>query len=556
MTWDLRARIAIDGADEALSEIQQLSEEFDDLAAVAEEAGASIDELSAEAVGSLGEAEEAAGGFRGALAELGADFQQARAGLGTIGMAMLGFTMHASDAAIALEDYTTRLRLIAGEVWPELAATMEEEVERTRRRLTFGQLAEALIPVAATLQEATDIIMPYMDEINNALLMGGMTGEKFAMAWTYVAQAIATGNAQLLTRPSRMLPFPIIQGQEAIEIARQMKKEYDLLTNARIFAEAVAHSEAITQEQLNTVFETTASRLQMFRGTWGDFLEEFGAAAAKARGWIAEVFADPLELLIRSGDVRRIGEVMGIFSLLASAVGGTAVLAKLAGLIGIGGGTIGSFLMVALPWAALLFAAATVIRDIFAVFTGGRSIIWEGMKYLWEGIKGIPRLFGQAWDELLIYLGQFHGWLDRHITRPALAAFEKIESAIMDFGDRVAAFFGVETERMHEERGREFAEQAAAAAVVGHLAPEAEPVVKQGGEIDWVETARQALGEHWMQYLAGNQELQEQALQTIEQATPEEYREAARQAFEEMMAEIQPPVTEEPAPVPEERDLP
>jgi|Deesub1362A_J573_1020465.scaffolds.fasta_scaffold01665_14 hypothetical protein len=547
MLRDLRARISIEGAEEAVSALEQLNAEFDTVSEMAAEAAGSIEELGS-AAGAIDTASEATGALSGALGDLIGEFQQVRGVLGGIGMAGMGLVAVATKAAIGLEDVTTRLKVLAGAEWPKIVQTFEQEVERTERRITFGQLAEAFIPVAATLQDAVGVILPYLDEINSALLAGGLTAEKFAMAWTYVAQAIATGNAEILTRPSRLLPFPIIRGQEAIEIARQMRKEYDLLTNARIFAEAIARSEAITQEQLNEVFSTTASRLQALGGAWGDFLEEFGAGTADVIGRFTQLVFKPLDALIRSGIARELGKIFSIFSVLATALGGGAVIAKLAGLIGIGGGTIGSLLAVVLPWVGVLFAAAVAISDVISVLTGGKSIIWEGFKSLFYWLR---QAF-YAWDRLV----------QRYIVQPTVSAFEYLKNVIMDWAQRVAEFFGVETERVKSERGKEFAEEALAQALVQALAPEAQLITGPGGEIDWVKTAAQAFGDEWKRIALENEQVVQTAREAIEKFVPEEYRQEALAAFDQMVQEMKgateaaAPVEEAPAVPPEEAAAP
>lgn len=540
MLRDLRARISIEGAEEAVSALEQLNAEFDTVSELAEEAAGSIEELGS-AAGAIDAASEATGGLSGALSDLIGEFQQVRGVLGGIGLAGMGLVSVATKAAIGLEDVTTRLKVLAGTEWPKIVQTFEKEVERTERRITFGQLAEAFVPVTATLQDAVEVILPYLDEINSALLAGGLSAEKFAMAWTYVAQAIATGNAEILTRPSRLLPFPIIRGQEAIEIARQMRKEYDLLTNARIFAEAVARSESITQEQLNEVFSTTASRLQALGGAWGDFLEEFGAGSSALVGQLTSLVFKPLDYLIRSGTARELGKIFSIFSVLATALGGGAVLAKLAAFIGIGGGTIGSLLAVVLPWVGVIFAAAVMINDVINVLTGGKSILLEGFKSLFYWLK---QAF-YAWDRLV----------QRYIVSPTVSAFEYLKNVILDWAQRVAEFFGVETERVKSERGKEFAEEALAQALVQALAPEAQLVAGPAGEIDWVKTAAQAFGDEWKRIALENEEVVQAAREAIEKFVPEEYRQEALAAFEQMLQEMR-RATEAAAPVEEAPAVP
>jgi len=113
MLRDLRARISIEGAEEAVSALEQLNAEFDTVSELAEEAVGSIEELGS-AASAIDAASEATGGLSGALSDLIGEFQQVRGVLGGIGLAGMGLVAVATKVAIGLEDVTTRLKVLAG----------------------------------------------------------------------------------------------------------------------------------------------------------------------------------------------------------------------------------------------------------------------------------------------------------------------------------------------------------------------------------------------------------------------------------------------------------
>ena len=434
----LRARLEEEGL---ISTLEQANEEMNDLAAMSEEAQASLEEL-----GEIGAAagEGIAGGLEAASDATGGFVDQLRAvqpALGAIGLAGLGFVGVATRAATELEWATTRLRILADEAYPQIARAIESEVERLGRALTFGQLSELLAPIAATLPGHADIITKAIRQIDDAIIMMGGDAQAAERAWLYIAQAIGSGSAEILTRASRWMPFPLIRGEEAIAIARQMSREYDALTNAMILMEAIAKSERIEQEKLNQVMDTTRFRILQLHGAWGDFLEEVGAGQAQIKGTVAEGIASALDKFLEAGGGEPLGRWLTVYSTLLAGVGGRALLSKVLGWLGIGGGTIsGALFGVMLPLGILALA----IEDLWTGFTGGKSVILDFSQSLLDLREQFWR-YTNDWGETVQVtadnwkqaVGQM--WRDWQIQRDLAQQQENIQRALEgEMGQEVA----------------------------------------------------------------------------------------------------------------------
>jgi len=417
---DLAIRLRLEEAG-VLSTLEEANEELNAVAQAAEEVQAEFEEvgdvgaqIGDELAGSFGQVEEAG-------LSLAESFNKVRTGLGAIGLAGLGFVGVASQAATELEWNLTRLKVLAEEAFPALAEAIAEEERRTRNVLTQGQLFEVLTPLVATLPGQADIIVKAIQRIDDAIIAMGGDARAAEIVWTYVAQAIGSGTAEMLIRASRYMPFPIIRGEEAVRIARQMRREYDALTNAKILFEAISKSERLEQEKLNMILDTTRMRLQGLRGAWGNFLEEFGAGASRVQGQVAGTIAEWLAEINRSGAVKPLGEWLALFSAVTAAFGGPTLLARLLGLLNIGKGTILSMIRALTPWALGIGAVSLVLQDVLTYLRGGKSVIGEIVAQFRPG--------GEIYEKWIVPLMEklkpVGDAIDRYLLQPMRDFYEK-----------------------------------------------------------------------------------------------------------------------------------
>lgn len=440
---DLKARFVLE-AEQAISLLEELKAELDTLSNMAEEAqgdlasmGDSAYDAAARAAGGMKQMEEASRG-------LGAQFREVRATLGALGAAGLGFANMAANAAIRLEDTVTRLRVLSGEAWPEIRSILEEIEAASGERLTFGDLAKALTTPAVIMRgqvrELRDIIRP----ISMDLLAMGVNAATFQRIWLRVAQALQTGSISPLTTISEEMPFPLIRGEQALAIAKQMREEYSEMVNARILARALAYNEKLDQYELKAILETNASLIQRLHGAYGNFLEEFGKSAADAKGAFAAFAADVLSFLRRIGAAGPLGSWFTTFSMLLTAVGGTAALAKVAGWIGGMFGLAGGPWLVMFKLLGMTGLAALVIEDIVGGLLGKKSVIIG----LLRGLKPYMQDIYENWIvPLARALEPVGDWLDRYLLTP-----------MKEFADAALAWLDQIPQDVQEEAAQRMAE--------------------------------------------------------------------------------------------------
>ena len=512
----LRARLEEEGL---VSTLEQANEEMNDLAAMSEEAQANLEELGEagaaageEITGGLEAASDVTGGFSDQL-------RAVRAELGAVGLAGLGFVGMATRAATELEWSTTRLQVLAGETYPQIAQAIESEVERMGRALTFGQLSELLAPIAATLPGHADVITQAMKQVDDAVIMMGGDAQAAERAWLYVAQAIGSGTAEILTRASRFMPFPLIRGEEAIKIARQMSKEYDTLTNAMILMEAIAKSERIEQEKLNQVMDTTRFRILQLHGAWGDLLEEMGAGQAQIKGAVVGGVAAALDRFLKAGGGEPLGRWLTVYSSLLAGVGGRALLSKVLGWLGIGGGTIpGALFGVMVPLGILALA----IEDLWTAFRGGKSVIVEfGQSLLelreqfWKYTNDWGQTVQITADNWKQAVGQM--WRDWQVERDLARQRENVQRALAgEMGEEVR------WEVSRAELARELVE------ALGHPVL----VTEETRQMGWPAIAASVFGPNWELYARKVHEGEMTVEEALRQAQAERMAEQATETVE------------------------
>ena len=324
------------------------------------------------------------------LAYLRRELQAVGPALGGLALSGFWFLERAAQASAQAEWAMVRAQQLVGKAWTDLFTALEAQQRKWRGAFNISDVLEEMIPVLAVLGEKSNLVIPALDAINQRIVMMGGGAEAARRAWLYIAQAITTGSAEILMKASRFLPFPLIQGEKAIAIAKRMKREYDDLTNAMILFKALTASTALEQEKLSRVMDTARFQAMRFSATWQEFMERFGVGArevkAKTQGWLADV----LERFTALGGAEPFGRWFQWFTGIAGVLGFGKLAGWILGKLGIPltvGGVLGA-LGTVVGWVAFAGALALIIQDVLSQ----DSVI----KKLPETIDSLLTKFGAA----------------------------------------------------------------------------------------------------------------------------------------------------------------
>lgn len=321
------------------------------------------------------------GGLRSRLSAIWADFRQYQAVLGGIGMAGVGLMTYAAKQAEAAEWAFVRARQLLGENFNAVYQALLRERARWRGAINISDWLEMMIPIFVSLGDQADLVAKALANITDRIMLMGGDVAAASKVWLYIAQAITSGSAEILTRASRFLPYAIVQGEEAERIARRMKREYDDVTNAMILFEAIAKSTRIEQEKLNEVMDTARFQSVRLGRAWQELAEEIGAGWSRAAGKVKGVVADIFSWILGAGGGKPFGDWFAIFSSLLAGVGGAKLIAAILAKLGIiGGASIGALLTGVLPWVLGFAAVALVIQDLLST----HSVIKKVPDMLWD----------------------------------------------------------------------------------------------------------------------------------------------------------------------------
>jgi hypothetical protein len=401
--FDLKGRFTFEGADEAVSDLQKINDACQDVEQMAREAATGFDQMGEQIYEGSSRAGMSLSSLEKALGATSAELAEAKSIIGALGMAGLAISSTASKAAMDLEDATTRLKVVVGEDWPAINRAILEEQTRIRYMISEGEMIEALIPIARMLPEDAEILLDLLAPVNEALIVAGVSAEKYSMAWMQISRAIASGSGEALATGSRYMPA-LFTTPEAIEMLRTMNKEYGAVQNARILASALALQERIEQDKLNAMYDTGASRLRSFSITVGNFMEDFGKGFASVKATWAEVFRGLFQYLLDENVVPALGRFTTIASTMAIAIGGPAVVRTLVsrflpGLIPTGTSAVWLLGKMALGVGAVALA----VEDLWSALQGKESVIGAVVKLVGidpESLAGLP-----DWAQQLVLIG-------------------------------------------------------------------------------------------------------------------------------------------------------
>ncbi len=407
--YDLKGRFTFEGADEAISDLEKISGACGDVEEMAREAGAGFDEMGDDIAQGASRADTALSDLEKTAGAAAAQLEQARAVIGAMGMAGLGLSLAASKQAMDLEDATTRLKVVVGEDWPVLNRAIMEEQSRIRSMISEGEMIEALIPLARMLPQDSELLLEFLGPVNEAMIVAGVSAEKYSMVWANISRAIASGNAEMLATGSRSMPA-LFTTPEAVAMLRTMNKEYGTLKNAQILAAAFALQERIEQEKLNAMYDTGTSRLQSYSKTVGNFMEEFGKGFASVRATWTEVARGIFQFLIDENLAAPLGRFVTVASAMAVAIGGPAVFRTIVSRLLPGMVPQGLAGAAMLGKMALgLGAVALAVEDLWAALQGKESVVGGVFKFFGiepEELAGIPE-----WAKQLALVGaSMIGW--------------------------------------------------------------------------------------------------------------------------------------------------
>ena len=372
---DLLVRLRAEDAGVSTA-IERANRQVDELVGGLQQARAEASGFNEAAVRATGGLAGLLGGVRAAVAGVAADFRQYQPILGGMSIAMSAVLNAAARDAIQAEWATTRARSLLNAAYADIAGAIEAQNMRFRGAINISDWLEDMLPVLVVLGDRAGVAAGALGKIAEKVVLLGGDAAARARVWLYIAQAITTGSAEMLTKTSRFLPVPLIQGEEAVRIARRMRREYSDLTNALILFQAISRSTGVEMDKLNMVMETTYFRQLRLQTVTKQFREEFGRGWAGARARIWDVLGEVMSFFTERGGAEPLGRWMTVFTSILAGVGLTKMAAVVLAKLGIiGTGTVLGLLTGLLPWVVGLGALALVVQDLMSFDSAIRRMV-------------------------------------------------------------------------------------------------------------------------------------------------------------------------------------
>ena len=158
--------------------------------------------LSQEGVDAGEEIAEGMGDAADAIEGITGELNAANVAMGAYSVAGLAFIDKASEAAMLYEANVGRLAMMAGDSAEMLLAGIRNEVERTNRVFTEGQLSEYLMPLVAMLPGQSDIVLSGLRQIDDLIIAMGGDAHAAEYAYLMLMSAIGTGTPTTVMKPS------------------------------------------------------------------------------------------------------------------------------------------------------------------------------------------------------------------------------------------------------------------------------------------------------------------------------------------------------------------
>ena len=325
--------------------------------------------------------------------------------LGLIGGAAVtaAFSMLAKasfDAGVELELQTTRLEVLSGDAYPELAKSMEATIAASEGLTATGDMATAMNQ-ALKMGSSIDTLTGSMSELQK---LSEITGDDLTNTMRNMSRSISTGSTRFLEQNPILAKN--IAGFKALGMG------YDEATKKKrslFIVDMLQKSQIKIQNQYNKIIQTTAGQLKIVSTQWGNVKETIGG-----------VIMTGLKPLITWGAkvLRFLGETeKGIlitkiaFTILAGIVGGIFVATIWSAVV-----AFKALFIAALPWIvigagiiAVLLFLYLLVDDIITAFQGGESYVGDLWKWFMGLLKKVPKLFNQALNYVTTTISR---WVD------------------------------------------------------------------------------------------------------------------------------------------------